>query len=411
MRIAIHDYAGHPFQLQLSRELARRGHVIRHFYFGGDAGPKGATTRSDADPDTFSIEPIQIKKPYSKGSLVQRLVQDVEYGQAAEKAIGAFAPELVVSSNTPLFAQGPIQAAADRLDAPFVFWVQDIFSVAVDRVLGAKLFGAGRLAASVFKRMEAAQLARSDEIILISEDFQREIAALGVPSREFHTIPNWGAIADIPLRPKTNDWAAAHGLADKFVFLYSGTLGFKHDPGLLLDLADHFANVPDVRIVVASSGVSADWLRERCQAEPRPNLVLMDLQPMEVFPDMLGAADVVLGLLEKDAGEFSVPSKVLSYLCAGRPILLSAPKVNLAARTVVGAGAGLVTEAGERAEFLAAAAALAGDVDLRTRSAAAGRRYAETHFDIDAITRRFEGVFMQAAERREAAAAARVRAA
>lgn len=66
MRIAIHDYAGHPFQLQLSRELARRGHVIRHFYFGGDAGPKGATTRSDTDPDTFSIEPIQIRKPDRK---------------------------------------------------------------------------------------------------------------------------------------------------------------------------------------------------------------------------------------------------------------------------------------------------------------------------------------------------------
>jgi glycosyltransferase involved in cell wall biosynthesis len=85
--------------------------------------------------------------------------------------------------------------------------------------------------------------------------------------------------------------------------------------------------------------------------------------------------------------------------------------VNLAARTVVGAGAGLVTEAGDRAEFLDAAAALATDLDLRTRSAAAGRRYAETHFDIGAITRRFEGVFLQAAERREAAAARRVRAA
>ena len=407
MRIAIHDYAGHPFQLQLSRELARRGHVIRHFFFGGDQGPKGATTRTDDDPDTFSIEPIAISRPYSKGSLVRRLVQDVEYGQVAGRAISAFEPELVVSSNTPLFAQGAIQAGAEKLDAPFVFWVQDIFSVAVDRVLGAKMFGAGRVAASVFKRMEAAQLSRSDEIILISEDFKSELSALGVQRDEFHTIPNWGAIADIPLRPKENDWALAHGLADKFVFLYSGTLGFKHDPALLLQLADHFAHVPQVRIVVASSGVSADWLRERCRAEARPNLMLMDLQLMDVFPDMLGAADVVLGLLEKDAGEFSVPSKILSYLCAGRPILLSAPKCNLAARTVTGAGAGLVTEAGDRTEFLDAAASLYADLDLRTRSAAAGRRYAETHFDIGAISRRFEGVFLQAAERRDAAAPGR----
>jgi len=407
MRIAVHDYAGHPGQLQLSRALARRGHVVRHFYFGGDPGPKGATTRTHDDPDTFSIEAISIRRPYSKGSLPRRLIQDAEYGRMADRAISAFTPELVVSSNTPLFAQGAIQAGAEKLGAPFILWLQDIFSVAVDRMLRTRLFGALCVAAPAFKRMEAAQLSRSDEIILISDDFKAEIAALGVRRAAFHTIPNWGALADIPLRPKANDWALANGLADKFVFLYAGTLGLKHDPELLLGLADHFAHVPEVRVVVAASGVSAEWLRERCRGEPRPNLTMLDLQPMSIFPDMLGAADVVLGLLEKDAGEFSVPSKVLSYLCAGRPILLSAPTRNLAARTVARAAAGVVTEAGERAAFLDAATDLYADHDLRTRSAAAGRRYAEIHFDIDTVSRRFEGVFLQALERREMSTAAR----
>ncbi len=30
MRILVHDYSGHPFQAQLSRELARRGHDVVH---------------------------------------------------------------------------------------------------------------------------------------------------------------------------------------------------------------------------------------------------------------------------------------------------------------------------------------------------------------------------------------------
>ena len=41
MRILVNDYAGHPFQLQLSRELARRGHTILHTYFADAKGPKG----------------------------------------------------------------------------------------------------------------------------------------------------------------------------------------------------------------------------------------------------------------------------------------------------------------------------------------------------------------------------------
>ena len=87
------------------------------------------------------------------------------------------------------------------------------------------------------------------------------------------------------------------------------------------------------------------------RAEPKPNLVFLPLQPMDVFPDVLGAADVLVALLENDAGPFSVPSKVLSYLCAGRPILLSAPPSNLSVRLVEKAAAGLCVPAGNRPEL------------------------------------------------------------
>ena len=32
MRIFVHDYAGHPFQIELSRSLAARGHLVEHTY-------------------------------------------------------------------------------------------------------------------------------------------------------------------------------------------------------------------------------------------------------------------------------------------------------------------------------------------------------------------------------------------
>ncbi|RYJ01060.1 MAG: glycosyltransferase WbuB, partial [Actinomycetales bacterium] len=30
MKVVVHDFSGHPFQVQLSRELARRGHDVVH---------------------------------------------------------------------------------------------------------------------------------------------------------------------------------------------------------------------------------------------------------------------------------------------------------------------------------------------------------------------------------------------
>ena len=106
---------------------------------------------------------------------------------------------------------------------------------------------------------------------------------------------------------------------------------------------------------------------------------------------------MTVALLEADAGAFSAPSKVLSYLCAGRPILISAPLSNLAARIVEDSGAGFAVAPDDEAGFIERAKRLRNDAGLRERMASAGRAYAERHFDIAAITDRFEQLFRRIA--------------
>jgi len=106
----------------------------------------------------------------------------------------------------------------------------------------------------------------------------------------------------------------------------------------------------------------------------------------------LGSADVLVAILEPDAGVFCVPSKVLSYLCAGRPVLLAVPAENLVSRIVVEHDAGLVVEPTDLAGFRAAALRLAESPQLREQAGAAARHYAESHFDIDHIADRFERI-------------------
>ena len=48
LRVLVHDFAGHPFQIDLSRALARRGHTVQHVYCGSYASGKG---RFDAGDD------------------------------------------------------------------------------------------------------------------------------------------------------------------------------------------------------------------------------------------------------------------------------------------------------------------------------------------------------------------------
>ncbi len=122
-------------------------------------------------------------------------------------------------------------------------------------------------------------------------------------------------------------------------------------------------------------------------------LRILPYQPKEDLPDVYATADVLVAVLEEDAGVFSVPSKVLTYLCARRPLLLAVPEGNLAARTVTSAGAGVVVAPSDYAGFVAMAEALLLDPHRRQTMGEAARAYAERTFDIDCITDRFLTVF------------------
>ncbi|MCP5112052.1 MAG: glycosyltransferase family 4 protein, partial [bacterium] len=115
--------------------------------------------------------------------------------------------------------------------------------------------------------------------------------------------------------------------------------------------------------------------------------------PFERFPEVLASADVLTGVLEEEAGIFSVPSKVLSYLCAGRPILLAVPGVNLAARIVEGEEAGLTVPPADESAFLDAAESFFGDAERARQMAENARAYAERTFEVKAITAKFNAIF------------------
>jgi UDP:flavonoid glycosyltransferase YjiC (YdhE family) len=114
MRILISDYSGHPFQVQLSRELARRGHVVKHMYYAGFQTPKGNLVRSGQDAETFDIVAVNTRQAFQKATFAKRRQQEIEVGHAMSAILREFRPEVVISSNAPLDTQRVFQAAARR---------------------------------------------------------------------------------------------------------------------------------------------------------------------------------------------------------------------------------------------------------------------------------------------------------
>jgi glycosyltransferase involved in cell wall biosynthesis len=387
LRIAIHDYSGHPFQMQLARTLAARGHEVLHLHSTTFQTPKASFDHASSDPPTLGIEGVDLGEPFQKYSFIRRLFQERRYGRLLTARLSAFRPEAVISANTPLDAQAAAQRWADRAGLPFVFWMQDVYSVAIERMLRGKLAALGGLLAARFTRIERRSVRRSDAVVVITTDFLPLLETWGVDPARISVVENWAPLDEIAPLPKDNTWSREHGLADVPVFLYAGTIGLKHDPSLLLELAER---LPEARVVVISEGIGADWLLEH--GREASNLKVLPFQPFDRLSEVLATADVLVAILESDAGAFSVPSKVLTALAAGRAILGAIPRSNLAARTIERAGAGTVVDPRDRTGFIEAGRAMLSDPTARQTAGHAARAYAEAAFDIDAIADRFEAI-------------------
>jgi colanic acid biosynthesis glycosyl transferase WcaI len=400
MRILVHDYSGHAFQVQLSRALARRGHEVLHLHAAFFQTPKGKLAREASDAAGLTIVGLDIGEPFAKYRFLLRRAQEQAYGAHLSGRAAAFAPELVLCANTPLDPLASFQSWCRARGIPFVFWVQDLYSMAIARFFRAKL---GPLAAPIgayYKHLEGGVARASDAVVMITEDFRPILASWGVEADRLFVIENWAPLDELPAAPRENAWSRQQGLDGKLVLLYSGTLGLKHNPALLADLARHFAADPRVAVVVVSEGIGADWLAARKAAPGLDNLRLLPFQPFARLAEVSATGDVLVAILEPDAGVFSVPSKVLSYCCAGRAILAAVPKANLAARLIEREALGLVVDPADAAGFIAAAAGLVGDAPLRARMGKNALDYARRTFDIDAIATAFGKVFERALEKR-----------
>lgn len=392
MHIIVHDFAGHPFQAELSRELARRGHRVDHAYFAGDIGPKGDLVHGPSDPPTLTFSALAQNISYSKSNFLKRRAGDVSYGKALAQHLINQKPDVIICGNAPTEVVSPLPEAARKAGSAFIYWVQDFNGLAAKRLLAKKFGFAGSLIGDYYMWLDKRHLRSSDHIVNITEAFTQLTSAWGVPTERVTVIPNWGAIDQIHVGARDTQWAADNELSEGPRFIYSGTLALKHNPALIEALAREIEDRGQV--IVSSAGVGADYLAER--SSNFPALKLLPLQPFKVFEQVLSSADVLLSVIEREAGTFSVPSKILSYLCAGRPIVLAAPRDNLAARIIEFTGAGTVVEPEDEPGFVAAALSYVDDQEAALRAGAAGRAYAEANFVIADVADRFEAVFAKA---------------
>jgi glycosyltransferase involved in cell wall biosynthesis len=352
--------------------LARRGHDVTHSYCEAYISGKGKI----GDPNSRVIfDAIGRGEVVDKLDFRKRLFQELRFGVQLARQVRQRRPDVVMVANTPVPSMVLLAAYLRVRRIPLVLWHQDVQGVAISSFAGAKLSRSFRLVAAVIGRGERWVARRSAAVVVIADSFMDVHRAWGTANRTT-VIPNWAPLGEIIPTARDNAWALEQALVGVPSLLYAG--------------------VP-VHLTVVSEGPAVEVIRDEAVRVDVP-VTLLPFQPYERLSEVLGSGDVLVVLLDKSAGAFSVPSKTLSYLCAGRPVLGLMPAENLAAQLVAEVD-GCVVPPYEAALPEAArwVADVLRDSSRREELGRQARALAEREFALADLATRFEEILVSVA--------------
>ena len=336
------DFSGAAtMQYEMAKYMVSVGHKVTvvvsssHHHMSVDTNPL---------PSEESVDGIRVLR-------VRSLI-DLDSSRFVQRAIGGFIKDigvvfkgLQVGPVDVVFVMSPpitlpIVASIFKLlrRSVLVLNVQDIFP---ELVVAMRILQRNSPAIRFGVLVEKWAYACADYIGVHSPKNRLHVISRGVPEEKAHVLPLWVDTNLVEPRPRHNPFSESHGLNDKFVVLYAGTVGFAMGAQTIPQTASLLAGEKNIQFVVIGGGSKLDEMKAEIIKLKVDNILLLPIQPREIFSDVLASADVLLITLRKEItdnpnGYFKavVPHKLLSNMASARPILLAAEETSDAAEII-----------------------------------------------------------------------------
>ena len=259
--------------------------------------------------------------------------------------------DLMFISSTP-----PIQGAMAALvkkcrrdHIPFIYNLQDIFP---DSLVGTGLAKKDGLLWKIGRVIENFTYRNADKIIVISQDFKRNIMAKGVPEEKIEVIYNWvdeQAVVHIP-RNENKLFEKYNLDPNRFYITYCGNIGLTQNMDLLLDVAKELSSEENIHFVLVGEGADKARVVKRVENENINNISFLPFQPYEDISHVFSLGNAGLIISKPGVGENSVPSKTWSIMSAECPVIANFDE-NEIKSILNDNNCGIFTKAGDKEAF------------------------------------------------------------
>lgn len=367
-----------PYTTGLAEHLATQGHEV-HVVTGMPHYPEWRALPLAEEGSIVNGVHLHRRRHFipERPSTIKRALYEASFLGSASALGGASLlrglprPDVTIGV-VPTLSNGVVaRLASMRFGTPYGLLFQDLMGKAATQsgIAGGSSVG------GMIERAEGWIARKATRVAMVAEGFRPYLESIGVDSASLHRVRNWTHMQApdkdaLDLRERFG-WAD-----DEIICLHAGNMGNKQGLDNVIEaarLAQH--TEPAIRFVLMGDGNQAASLKQKAQEYGLQNLQFLPPQEDSIYVNALAAAEILLLSLSPTVTDMAFPSKVGSYVSAGRPILASVSAESEIGKELIENSAALMIEPGQPENLLEGIVRLATDDLLSRRLTRAAQQY------------------------------------
>jgi len=297
-------------------------------------------------------------------------------------------PDIILVYSPPLFLGKSASFIRFVRGGKLVLNIQDLFpQSAIDLGLLRN-----NILITFFRWLESHLYKIANLITVHSEGNKTYVESHGGHSDRTRVIPNLVDVEHIKPGKRDNSFRQSQRLDPQaFIISFAGVIGYSQDLDTVVGAAKLLVENHNIIFYIVGDGMEKSRLMKL--TEGMENIRFLPMLPKEKYVELLHASDACLVTLRSEVKTPVVPSKILSIMAAGRPVIASLPLEGDAPEIIRDAQCGVCIEPGNATLLADAIHLLYKDPERCASFGKNGRTYVESHFSLDVCTTLYEQGF------------------
>lgn len=206
----------------------------------------------------------------------------------------------------------------------FYFWVMDLNP---DEAISAGWLHQRSLVARVLQRMLRYSLKHADRTIVLDRFMRDRVLAHGADLERVTIVPPWSHDDAVSFSSEGREaFRRQHGLADRFVVMYSGNHSLCHPLDTLLAATLELKAHDDIVFCFIGGGTEHAKVKDFALRHGLSNVKCLPYQPLRELSSSLSAADLHVVVMGDAFVGIVHPCKIYNIISIGAPVLYIGPE-------------------------------------------------------------------------------------